>query len=510
MREGGLDLLPAMPLDAGLVLQIGCGAGELGRAYRSRNPRAVYVGVDRQAAQVAGLSAVVDGDIEQAEALARLDRLRGERRFDLLVLDGALEELAEPAGVLAELRARMQPGATCAVRVDDAATAAPLSESTITMFRRSGWSITDARLCPPVAEAPPAAGGRWIIRCINGPAPPPLKVSAMTPPKFAGITETRTEEPLAALASRPGVWVSWQAQEMNTRGAPGLLVFQRMLLDRDDAWAAIQELIARGWTTISDMDDDPRHFPLFVDTNFRAFRGVHAVSVSTEPLARLMRDFNPNLLVLPNAIDALPDPPSSTPKSGARLRVFFGALNRGGDWGPMMAPLYSVLAALADRVEVVVIHDRAFFDALPSGVSRRFHPTLAYADYKAVLHGCDIALLPLADTAFNRLKSDIKLIECCAAGVVPICSSTVYGDDPRNAAVSVMVDRPQAFADALAALSADLPRLAQLRAAGRAYVAAERMHAYQVQAREAFYRQVVQDRAALELQRRERMARHGI
>ena len=134
----------------------------------------------------------------------------------------------------------------------------------------------------------------------------------------------------------------------------------------------------------------------------------------------------------------------------------------------------------------------------------------AYADYKAVLHGCDIALLPLADTAFNRLKSDIKLIECCAAGVVPICSSTVYGDDPRNAAVSVMVDRPQAFADALAALIADLPRLAQLRAAGRAYVAAERMHAYQVQAREAFYRQVVQDRAALELQRRERMARHGI
>jgi trans-aconitate methyltransferase len=40
------DLLERIPLDAAVVLDVGCGAGSLGAAYRRLNPRARLLGID--------------------------------------------------------------------------------------------------------------------------------------------------------------------------------------------------------------------------------------------------------------------------------------------------------------------------------------------------------------------------------------------------------------------------------------------------------------------------------
>jgi glycosyltransferase involved in cell wall biosynthesis len=86
---------------------------------------------------------------------------------------------------------------------------------------------------------------------------------------------------------------------------------------------------------------------------------------------------------------------------------------------------------IADRdVKFHVVHDRAFYEALET-TNKEFHPFLEYTKYRAVLRQCDIALLPLEDTPFNRMKSDVKFLECAAEEVAVLASETVYGSTLR-------------------------------------------------------------------------------
>ncbi|GIX30003.1 MAG: hypothetical protein KatS3mg124_0475 [Porticoccaceae bacterium] len=323
--------------------------------------------------------------------------------------------------------------------------------------------------------------------------------------KVAGVTEARVDFPLAALGTLPGVRVFWSEERLALGGLrpPGVLVFHRRFLVEPEVQANLERLAAAGWVLVSDQDDDPRHWREYVESDFYAYRCVHAVSVSTEPLARLMRQWNPHVAVLPNGVLALPDRP---PRADGRVRIFFGALNRQDDWRSMLPALQGALKRLRDQVEVVVVHDCAFHDALADGVARTFHPTLPPAEYLRVLASCDLALLPLADTPFNRLKSDLKLVECAAAGVVPICSPVVYGSDPHHHEVAVFAETPEQWAAALERLVKESEERARRAARGRAWVAVERMHGRLAPARAAWYRRLLAERSRLEEERQARLA----
>ena len=553
-----LDLLARLPLAANSVLEIGCGEGNLGRAFKARNPAAFYMGVElfEGAANQARnhLDRVIVGDIEQDQVVAALDATLEGRRFDLLVFGNVLEHLRDPWAVLALLRERMAPGGVCVACIPNVAHWSLLvgqlkgqwdyadyglldrthlrfftAESAQAMFRQAGWSVADT--APRVIQAQETevaikafapmeaafsidhadlvrnlSAFQWVIRAVNGPVPEPLHLSAMTLSKQGGVTEVRIEEPLAALATQPAVTARWATQGMSLPpGKPGVAIFQRNFLDHPPLWEGANRITGRGWALVSEMDDDPNHWTQFAENDHRAFRGVHAVTVSTEPLAEVIRAWNPNVAVFPNAIASLTETSPTTPKSGDRLRIFFGAINRRNDWEPLKTALMPMLESLSERIEMVVVNDQAFFDALPPSVPRTFQELLPYGAYKTVLASCDIALLPLADTPFNRLKSDLKLIECCAAGVVPICSPIVYAEDPRNVEVAVIADGVQPFVEALADLCADIPRLIELRAKGLAYVSSQRMQAQQVVARSAFYRDLLDNHGALEAQRQTRI-----
>jgi hypothetical protein len=116
----------------------------------------------------------------------------------------------------------------------------------------------------------------------------------------------------------------------------------------------------------------------------------------------------------------------------------------------------------------------------------------------------------LNDTPFNRLKSDLKFIESCAAGAVPICSPIVYGDHPDHRRIGMFATTPQEWHDAIIKLCRDPSERARRRSLGRAYVAQHRMHGQMARARDDFYRSLFSRKAELEQQRRSRLADNGL
>jgi SAM-dependent methyltransferase len=174
------DLLDAIPLASAFVLEIGCGTGSLARAYRTRNPAADYIGVEiieevaREAAPY--LTHTLVGDIGNAETLSAIDKVRGNRLFDVLILGDVIEHLHDPWQVLSELRKWMADGGIGVACIPNVSHWSVLLqqlhgrwdytdeglldkthlrfftlETAIELFRQSGWSVLDvgARIMMP-------------------------------------------------------------------------------------------------------------------------------------------------------------------------------------------------------------------------------------------------------------------------------------------------------------------------------------------------------------------------
>ncbi len=568
------ELLERIPLSAQRVLEIGCGQGRLGEAFKSRQPKVQYFGVELmpQEAKLAQgvLAGVLCADIEQNTSLPQ-EFLQAAEKFDALVFGDVLEHLRDPWRVLSDLRNLMTPDGTCVACVPnvghwslvrqllsgrwDYADSGLLDrthvrfftlETAVEMFQKAGWRVTDAsprNLWPEKTEQAikdllPLASAlnispdkmrrdlsalQWVIRAQNtgavaAPKPKhdaPLCVAALGLKKFAGVTEARVDHPLSALNSLPGVRCVWGAGGLQLPAGfgPGIMMLHRQFMNVPAFNEKMEQLVKSGWLLVADIDDDPHHWPQFVDSDFYAYRAVHAVTVSSEHLANMLRQWNPHVAVFPNAMMSLPYKLKDAPKvqgESSSLRVFFGALNRKADWTTIMQGVNQAAEQLLQQhvhaqLHFEVVHDKEFFDSLPLGCSKSFHPTLNHADYMQVLSTCDVALLPLNDTAFNRCKSDIKLIECGACAVAPICSPVVYGLEPAHQAFAKFASHADEWRDALLFYAANSQALKESQQAALSYVANQRMHSQQVILRQAYYSQLMANREALEADRQLRL-----
>jgi SAM-dependent methyltransferase len=528
------DLLERIPLDASVVMDVGCNTGILGATYRHFNPRVRLLGIedDPDCAAIAALrlDEVAMVDVEINPLPFTLDR-----PIDCIIYGDVLEHLHDPWAVLRRHAEVLSDDGTMLICVPNLEhwsfadrllrgtwkyePSGLLDETHLRWFSletmREGLlklglapadvhpRIFDARqaeefatkIAPaltalgvdPQAYAQRAAPLQYVWR-VRKRSYQRLSVAASMLAPVGGVSHVRIVHPLRALGTDPAV-----STQLVTRNdivvpagdSPRIFVLHRPGLSGEQGAATVRGLLSNGWVIVTEFDDHPDHFGMLSDPNELAFRGVHAVQTSTPALAEILRTRNPEVMVFPNAMRVLPDVGNFVDPNV--LTLFFGALNRERDWAPLMPTLNAVAEKAGDRLRFCVVHDQQFFDALQTP-HKQFTPTCDYETYMTLLGKCEISFMPLGDTPFNRAKSDLKFIEAGACRVATLASHIVYAGSVEDGRTGLLFRDAGELNDRLLRLVA-MPDLAcGLGNAARGYVASERMLAYQVAPRIAWYR----------------------
>ena len=481
-EQANPDLLYRIPVNAKAVLEIGCGAGALGEAYKAINPNATYVGVElmpepaAQARKV--LDHVIEGDISKKE-IGQLSIPKKITKVDCLIFGDVLEHLVEPEYVLKKLLPLLKDNGVlllCIPNVQHWSVLANLlrgewpqeeqgifdrthlrwftKQSVVNMLITQGLNIKEIhpRIFKPemasefITALQPAlvnlnlspqevlegsAPLQYVVRATKKEVPN-IQINGLMLKPQAGMNDVRMIQPLRSVASMPGVELQLTCGSLNLKQAdksiPKIMIWQRQLLTYEESLDRIQLALKAGYILISEFDDDPDHWPLIRANRNLNFTAMHAVQVSTYPLAEQIRSMNPEVAVFENCLEKVPSiDHTKWDHAGANkpLRVFFGALNRKDDWADWINELNAVLTECPNKLEIEVVHDQEFFDQLKTN-KKRFTPTCNYNLYLKLLGECHISLLPLSPTEFNKKKSDLKFIEAAGNQIAAIASPTIY------------------------------------------------------------------------------------
>jgi len=537
------DLLSRIPLASRTVLDVGCRTGALGAAFRRLNPTARLLGIDKDitAAQQAALHLddVVAGDVEEDAMPFELSA-----GLDCIVYGDVLEHLRDPWDVLRRHAKALAPEGTmliCVPNVEHWSFVARLlkgdwsyepdgllDEGHLRWFTlesmRKGLSAIGLFPCDvhprvygvekveafaralapglaalgidPAEYAGRAAPLQYVWRVRHRPRQTMTIGATMLRP-VGGVSDVRVVYPMRALATDPCVSVHLaQAEQIRlpATDGPRIFVFHRPILNGARGLDTIRGLLRKNFVVVTEFDDHPDFFEALRGEEQFAFAGVHAVQTSTPALAEVLRERNPEVAVFPNAIRALPEIRNFV--SGHPPTLFFGALNREADWRPYLPILNEIAATMGAAMRFCIVHDRTLFDALQSP-HKSFTPTCDHDTYLDLLAGSEISFMPLADTPFNRAKSDLKFIEAAACRVAPLASRIVYADSVEDGQTGALFDTPEELRTKLTQLLS-VPDLArEIGDSARKYVARNRMLAYQVAPRLAWYRSLWERRAEL-------------
>lgn len=526
------DLLDRIPLSARVVLDVGCATGALGMAYKQRNPAARVLGIERDpdAARIAAqrLDRVAIADVE------RTPLPFGDEAVDCIVYGDVLEHLTDPWAVLSAHARVLSPNGTvviCMPNTEHWSFAARLLQGTWayedqglfdrTHLRWFTYRSTQAALegaglrpfdvVPRIFDAPAAEDfTRAIEPALAALGVDPFKflhrarplqfvwrarrietrlmqVTSTMLPRVGGVSDVRVLEPMKALASEPGFLTrvlgeyGGEALDLDT---PRIFILHRPLLAGDEGLSHVRSVLAEGHIVVCEFDDHPSGIPVLQRPDIQNFRAVHAVQTSTEPLAAVLRAENPEVRVFRNAASVIP--PARNFANPDRMTLFFGGLNRELDWPPYVAALNAVAGFVGERLHFQIVNDRGLFDALETP-HKSFTPLCDYATYRDLLSRSEISFMPLADTMFNRCKSDLKFIEASAHRVAALASPVVYGDSVEDERTGFLFADPSQLQQRLARMVAQPDLTRDIAEAARAYVARERMMAYQVAERAAWY-----------------------
>lgn len=226
---------------------------------------------------------------------------------------------------------------------------------------------------------------------------------------------------------------------------------------------------------VYEVDDDVFAADNPLDINAGTREGVAAcaaladmVTVSTEPLAERMRQFNPNVVVLPNHIHA----DLLTLDRPRRDRVTVGWAG-GTSHQADLASVAPHLRRFADRNPDVDLH------LIGADYSPLVHPRCRFTpwtpdvwDYYAGID-FDIGLAPLVSSEFNRSKSALKALEYAALGIPVVASDEPpYRDFVIDGVTGYRVRREHEWGRRLYELANDEAMRTEMGAKARKHAAA--------------------------------------
>ena len=100
-NQANPDLLCRIPVNASAVLEVGCGAGALGAAYKAINPNCTYIGVEVVAEAALRAQSVLDHVLIQDVESEPISLLPcNVSKVDCLIYGDVLEHLREPHCIL--------------------------------------------------------------------------------------------------------------------------------------------------------------------------------------------------------------------------------------------------------------------------------------------------------------------------------------------------------------------------------------------------------------------------
>lgn len=529
------DLLNRIPLDAKGVLEIGCGAGALGAAYKRRNPDCFYAGVEL----MADPAAYAQSRLDHVQVL-NVDKdpliLPHDQDFNCLIYGDVLEHLRDPWATLKNHLDHLTDDGmllACIPNVQHWSVLMNLMrgqwplmdegifdrthirwftrQSVLDMVRDAGLNLVDItprifgrekiedfinRMKPALDAfgidhrqfAAGTAPLQYIVRATKKPVRR-MQLDALMLRPVGGVNDVRITMPFDAMRSKPGINTTAQVKKLSlsrqTDDVPQIIIWQRPILTYQGELQTMRNLIRQGYLLIVEFDDHPMRWPQIEENKYLNYRGVHAVQTSTEPLAEMFRAFNPDVAIFPNCVAELPDQRNFSQPD--RLTLFFGALNREEDWAALMPALNEVLARYPDKLAFEIVHDQGFFDALNT-LHKRFTPTCEYPAFRNLMGGCDIAFLPLNDNLFNRMKSDLKFVEAGAHGLAALASPTVYASSIQDGVTGRMFNNPQEMVSILSEWIETPETARKIGQNARHWVRNHRLIGGQIAAREAWYR----------------------
>ena len=230
------------------------------------------------------------------------------------------------------------------------------------------------------------------------------------------------------------------------------------------------DLPARQLTLVSPGEAWPTEEHVWVVRFF--LRQADGVMVTTQALRERFLSFNPNIVVVPHALDERllvgGGPPPMDSPFGQRRKVigYMGTLTHDDDLMMILPALLTIWERHGGEIEFQIVGGVGRVDTLQALKELPLHvvnPKPGETEYplfmlwfSSRLHW-DIAISPLEDTPFNRCKSDIKFLDYSAIGAAGIYSRvSAYESSVRHLETGWLAENEvDAWVEALEGLLSD-------------------------------------------------------
>ena len=533
------ELLSRIPLNAKVILEVGCGQGSLGYEYKKKNPAVKYIGIESSTkdAEVAidKLDTVIIGDVEDFSIW--IDRLP---KIDCLIFNNVLQYLKNPFQLLIKQSEFLINEAIVITlfsnpnhwsflekilkgsfflddqlynhnffhRLTPENLTSIFNENSFQLFDTTAIrAISDSKKCNAFLDKLSSSLSNFILTreelfsrispsyyisragYINNNKQQKIDI-LLGDIDIKGVFDSRILIPYKLMSTQPRLDINISnsiAINNNIFDYPKVFIISRPIhLRNKKDINKIKNLIDKNYLIIIDYDDDPNIIPKkYIGWNF-TFTSAHAIQTSNNYLANYLSSFNPEVKVFRNSVPQIGDvkEPLKTPY----LRIFFGALNRKKDWFPWIKTFNNISNQYPNKLFFDVVHDFEFYNSIDSPqTQKRFTPTCDYPTYLEIMKGCDICFLPLNNNQFNNCKSDLKAVEAGSFGLALLASSVVYSENFTDGINASFFNDSKSLSNILSEWILDPSKVRSIGRRAQKYVLNNRLFCYQIDERREWY-----------------------